>query len=588
MQTQPDRLAVIRIIVKKYWGYDTFRPGQAETLEPLLSGRDAFAVAPTGSGKSLVFQAAALALPGTALIISPLIALMLDQVKNAKEKGIAAGFINSSMDENELRTTLRDFEQNKFKIFYVSPERLALPKFRAAVANSGVVVSMVAVDECHCVSRTVDYRPAYARIHDFVNTLRKTKPDVLVLATTATATLDMEEEIAAGCALRPGYARIWRAPVRPEITLSVKRPHPKMGWSTMADVVKSLDLNDKHLVYTPSRGGAEKAMEIVSQQTGIGLDRMAVYHAGLLPDQRTNVQEAFTSGPVRVVFATCAFGMGIDIPNIRTVIHFGIPGSLEDYTQEIGRAGRDGKQSRAILLCSGKDDPSVKLREMFIESGHPPFTMYEKVWAYVNAALPDGGVMAKSGEVIVKEMFNQGLIEGHMTEGALRGMSSTILQVLSNMEAAGLVRRTFADGYMEITRTADLNTVSIDNGLMQRVVDWLAEQESDDFAFNRHTVCAALKISELVFQNTLKKLAASKLIATSAAYKGKLTYLLLPGVDLSTVLNATEIDKRHQDAVARLNVMVRYLDAPQYMGLPGDAGHRAYIESYFSGGVQFG
>jgi len=574
----------IKSIIKNVWGYDEFRPGQEEAITPILAGNDVFAVLPTGTGKSLIFQSLALALPGVTIVVSPLIALMVDQVKNAEVLGIPATYINSILEGAELADRLDRFAKGEFKIFYVAPERLMLPRFLTACQK--VVVSMVAVDECHCVSRAVDFRPAYGQVHRFIDSVR-TKHEVRVLAVTATATLEMEHDIKAGCALNDGYARVWRSPVRAEIILGVLKPH-NSPWNAVVDVATGFDLKDKHIIYTPSRAGAEKVSAILVERAGIPPTKIAHYHAGLDGPTRLQVQKDFTDGPLRVIVATCAFGMGVDVPNIRTVTHFGIPASVEDYTQEVGRAGRDGKPSFGTLICSGPDDYSVALRRQLIAMSHPAWELYESVWAFLVEAIPVGGMMARSGESIAMTMNERGLLPSVTPGGGpnhMRGRGGSVLQVLSNFESRGLISREYLGAWMQVKPLHDLSCVDIENPLQQKVVDWLAKQEGGEFGFDRTAVADHLKIGELVFSKVLQRLVQEKLLEVSAPYRGKATRLLLREVDLDDHLSRVDIEHRHKRANERLDAMLRYMQAPKLFGIQGDPAFRAFLEAYFTGGL---
>lgn len=575
----------IKSIIKDVWGYDEFRAGQEEAITPILEGKDVFAVLPTGTGKSLIFQSLALALPGVTIVVSPLIALMIDQVKNAEAKGISATYINSVLEGAELTERLDKFAAGEYKIFYVAPERLLLPRFLAACKK--VQVSMVAVDECHCVSRTVDFRPAYGQVHRFIDAVRS-KHDVRVLAVTATATLEMETDIKAGCALNDGYARVWRSPVRAEIKLGVYIPQGS-EWNAVVDVAKGFDLKDKHIIYTPSRAGAEKVSAILVERANIPPTVIAHYHAGLEGPMRVQVQKDFTDGPLRIIVATCAFGMGVDVPNIRTVTHFGIPASVEDYTQEVGRAGRDGKQSYGTLICSGPKDYSVGLRRQLIAMSHPAWELYEAVWAFLLESIPVDGMLARSGESIAMTMNERGILPNLSPGGSgtnhMRGMGGSVLQVLSNFESRGLISREYLGAWMQVKPLHDLSCVDIENPIQQRVVDWLAKQVGEEFGFDRTAVSNSLKIGELVFSKVIQRLEQEGLLQVSAPYKGKATRMLLREVTLSDHLSKDDIEQRHKRANERLDTMLRYMRAPQTFGMKGDPAFRAFLEAYFTGGL---
>jgi RecQ family ATP-dependent DNA helicase len=581
---QPIPFSDVVAIVKKVWGYDTFRGGQAETIKPILEGRDALAVLPTGGGKSLIFQSLALALPGQTLVISPLIALMLDQVKNARAMGISVACVSTMQDEEEVALLLRTFAAGNIKILYVAPERLNTPYFRALCQR--VKLSLIAVDECHCVSRLIDHRPAYGLLGEFIDAQRKKTQHLRVLAVTATATLEVEEDIRVGCRLEPGHARIWKSPVRQEINLEVPWVGEGGGWSLLKSYAKQFDLaGGRHLIYVGSRKGAEMVAMILVRDANIPPALVAFYHAGMEKPQRAQVQDDFTKGTIRVVVATCAFGMGIDIPDIRTVLHFGIPGAMEDYAQEIGRAARDGKKSRAILLCSGESDYSVDMRRMLIDLNHPPYETYAAVWAFLHSRLAPGEVLALSGENMAVQMVEDGLLAAPAGSDVGRVYGGAILQVLSNLERHGLVTRQSREAWTEVTPLLELNTVEASTPVMGKVLDWLCKQEGSSYQFDRGEVALALKIGDAPFLMALTALHKQKIIALGKTFRGKSTRIVRHGEALDSLLVQSDIEKARMAALERLNKMLDYLKAPQRFGLPGDAGHRAYIEAYFNGGL---
>jgi len=331
----------IQEILKRYWQHDTFRPLQEEIIQSVLLGYDTLALLPTGGGKSVCFQVPALAKPGICIVISPLIALMKDQVENLKEKGIPAIAIVSGMNRREVDIALDNCIYGDIKFLYLSPERLLSDLVRERIKY--MQVNLLAVDEAHCISQWgYDFRPSYLHIAQ----LRELHPKVPVLALTATATADVKFDIQEKLLFRePNIFQ--KSFERKNLAYVVQHHEDKLR--KMLDVVKGV--KGSGIVYVRNR---KETAELASYLTQNGF-KADYYHAGLSIEQRTAKQSAWKNGRVPVIVATNAFGMGIDKPDVRFVIHVGIPDSLEAYYQEAGRAGRDEKRAYAVLLYSPAD-----------------------------------------------------------------------------------------------------------------------------------------------------------------------------------------------------------------------------------------
>lgn len=325
-------------VLQKYFGHDTFHPGQEPLIEGLLAGRDVLGVMPTGAGKSACYQVPAMLLPGLTLVISPLISLMQDQVASLRQSGIQAACIHSGMDEQEYWDIVQDARLGQYKLLYVAPERLETDGFLSLV--SGVQVSLVAVDEAHCVSQWgQDFRPSYLRIAGFLARLSPRPP---VGAFTATATGQVKQDIARLLELRDPVT-ITTGFDRPNLYFGVERPRDKDQF--LEDYIK--DHPDKSgIVYCATR----KTVELVCTQLRKAKIPATRYHAGLEAEERRQNQEDFVYDRRRVMVATNAFGMGIDKSNVGFVIHYNMPKNIENYYQEAGRAGRDGSDAECILL----------------------------------------------------------------------------------------------------------------------------------------------------------------------------------------------------------------------------------------------
>lgn len=338
--------------LKTNFGHDTFRPGQRHVIEHILAGQDAFVLMPTGGGKSLTYQLPALLLPGLTIVISPLIALMHDQVDRLLANGIAATFMNSSLNLVELRERERMVLNGRAQLLYVAPERLVTGNFLALLdqVDQNVGLSLVAVDEAHCVSEWGhDFRPEYRQI----GVLRARFPQVPMMALTATATARVRKDILSQLGLRDPLVHI-ASFNRPNLAYEV-RDKRQGAFSELVLLLREL-VGESVIVYCQSRKSVED-LSMALNQSGI---EALPYHAGLTAEQRTEHQNRFIRDDVPVLVATIAFGMGIGKPDVRAVIHYDLPRNLEGYYQESGRAGRDGLPARCVIFFSRGDRMKVE------------------------------------------------------------------------------------------------------------------------------------------------------------------------------------------------------------------------------------
>lgn len=338
------------LILQEYWGYDQFRPLQKEIIESVLSGKDTLAILPTGGGKSICFQVPALATEGICIVVSPLIALMKDQVDNLKKRSIPVLMIHSGMKRMDVIQTLKNATHSYFKFLYVSPERLETSLFKEYLPAFDV--NLIAIDEAHCISQWgYDFRPSYLRIA----ALRKELPDVPVLALTASATPEVQKDICEK--LEFPKPRIYKQSFeRKNISYSVLRTESRL--EKLIDILSKVP--GTAIVYCKSRKRTQEIVRLLHMHS----IPAQYYHAGLQPEERAKRQKEWIDNKIRVIVCTNAFGMGIDKPDVRLVVHIDAPDSLENYYQEAGRAGRDGKKSYAVLLY---DDQTIsELSELHI------------------------------------------------------------------------------------------------------------------------------------------------------------------------------------------------------------------------------
>lgn len=362
----------LTLTLKKHWGYDSFRPLQEDIINSVLDGHDTLGLMPTGGGKSITFQVPGMILEGLTIVITPLISLMKDQVDNLRQKQIKAVYFHAGMTHKETTLAWEKLVNAKCKFLYVSPERLSSEKF--CMELKSLPIKLVVIDEAHCISQWgYDFRPSYLNI----SKLRKIHPDAPFLALTATATPEVVKDICDKLQFRQGHKIFKKSFSRPNIQYIVRPTDSKIQ-----QIVHILSrVQGTAIVYVRSR---KRTKEIAEQLIAQGISA-ANYHAGLSFEDKQVRQDAWKNGSLRVIVATNAFGMGIDKPDVRVVIHHDLPPSLEEYYQEAGRAGRDGLKSYAVILPSAND--KAQLRRKVTEAFPPRKTIlsiYDFLCDYLN------------------------------------------------------------------------------------------------------------------------------------------------------------------------------------------------------------
>jgi len=352
---------------RRVFGFNGLRLEQVEVLKHVLTGKDALAVMPTGSGKSMTYVIPALLGPGLVVVLSPLIALIRDQVIKLRRAGVPAAALDSHQSPEEKKQVIDALRMRRVKILFVSPERFSLPKFRDFL--NSLEIKLFAIDEAHCISQWgYNFRPEYRKIGDY---LQNFSPSIPRLALTATATKRVREDILSCLQLR-NVALIIKNPIRSNLETSISRAS-KVEEAMDLLINKIWQSNGQGIIYA----GTRQKVEDVARRLQAENISNQIYHAGLSPDVREKAQKSFLNGELRVIVATNAFGLGVDKPDIRFVHHMGMPQSLEQYIQEIGRAGRDGGYARCEMVYTSRD---YHVQKFLIEKSHPSLSTIKKTY----------------------------------------------------------------------------------------------------------------------------------------------------------------------------------------------------------------
>ena len=530
-------------ILRRYWGYDSFRPCQREIVTDILAGHDVTGLLPTGGGKSITFQVPAMMLPGVTLVVTPLVSLMKDQADNLAARGIRAACLHSGLTRREARYAADSARLGRARIVYVAPEKLRRKPFLQELRSWDV--SLIVVDEAHCISQWgYDFRPSYLHIAE----LRPLFPDAPMLALTASATPDVVADIADKLGMRsPRLHALSFA--RPNLSFIVRRtPHKEQMLLHVLSHTSGCAI-----VYVRSR---QRSVELAATLRREGIDA-APYHAGLDPMTKTANQDAWRTGAVRVMVATNAFGMGIDKPDVRLVVHFDLPSTLEEYYQEAGRAGRDGAPAYAVLLYAPSDNGVLRRR---ISEQFPPKEFVARIYEElcVSLDISVGGGFEGVYDLDLRDFCNRRRLPVRQTHNALALLSRAGYIEYSDEQA--MQARVIAT--MRRDEFYDLRLEPVQEAVLMVLLRNCPGIFADYVGIDEGRLAAAAGVSQTTFYDTM--LALSRMHVLHYVPRRLTPYVYFPYARIETrhvQLSPEVYDLRRERAGHRTEQMLRFASA---------------------------
>jgi ATP-dependent DNA helicase RecQ len=531
-------------LLQQYFGYKEFRSGQEEAIKSILNKQNTVVVLPTGGGKSLIYQLSALALEGITIVISPLISLMKDQVDSLNELKIPATYINSSLSLMESEKRLEGIRNNEYKLIYIAPERFYNQNFITALQN--IKVSLFAIDEAHCISQWGhDFRPSYMRLKQVVKSIG----NPVVAALTATATVEVRKDIAKQLDLGNDYNLVISGFARENLHFGAVEASDWQKISLIIDAVKGVE-GGSGIVYVGTRSKAEELVESLMAE-GI---QSATYHAGMDASSRDWVQDNFLNSNIQVVVATNAFGLGINKKDVRFVIHHDIPGTLEAYYQEAGRAGRDGKTSFCLLFFSPKDR---YLREFFIKGDNPS----PQIIAEIHEILLDFSYEQETKVI----MFTYSDLVSRLSESVPEMAVGTSIKLL---EKEGFIQRN-----KEKNGAAYLKALVADNELKEaisprakkqhEILDKLLDNYNDEFkrgwSFSVEDLATNLNVKKDSVSRLIKNLQEQDLVEYKPPFKGTELEIIDDTSNVSDKIDFAVLEEKLQNSYEKLDKMENYV-----------------------------